>query len=158
MALMQLGPNKYDIATPADVRAIVAESARERERARGVKDMRRSLFVQGTPASTRFTLSDSIGPASGYIWTVRLITVQLATAGTGQVYISSDTNPAATAAQQRSLLWAFGTSQQWQSQTLNSGAAILKSDEGLFFSFTQNITAYMLSGWQVPSEMGSKLL
>lgn len=151
------GGRSYDVASPAEVKQIVADQLREREHARGIKPLRRDTALI-TPAGTRFTAADAITPESGYVWAVRILSVQLASAGTGEAFITSDTNTAVTTSAQRRLLAAFGTSSQYQVATFNSGACILNGDEGLFLSFSQNITAYMVAGWEVPAQMAYKLL
>jgi hypothetical protein len=151
----------FQTATPDEVRGIfreeMKEQARETERARAVKAMRRSVQLT-TPAGTRLTQLDSVTPAAGYIWSVRLIGVWLAAAGTGQSFITSDTVSTLSTQAQRQPVATFTTSAQWQVAYPPKGACTLSVDEGLYLNFTQNITGYILAGWEVPGEMAYKLL
>lgn len=128
---------------------------RERQHARGIKNIRRD--VQITAATTRFTNLDGIGPELGYVWGVRLLSAQLASAGTMQAWITSDTSTGTTAANSRRLVMS-NASNQFQVALFNSGACILLPDEGLFLSAGQNITSYFLAAWEVPAEMAWKLM
>jgi hypothetical protein len=91
------------------------------------------------------------------VWGVRLLGAQLASAGTMQAWITSDTSTSTTAANSRRLV-ASGASNQYQVFTFNSGACILLPDEGLFMSAGQNITSYFVAAWEVPAEMAWKLM
>lgn len=132
------------------------QQAREREHLRGVKLLRRDTAL-ASPAGTRFTVTDDITPEQGYVWCVLLVSAQLASAGTFQAFISSDTDTTRTAAQQRRLV-ANGASNQYQAISIPKNACVLMPGEGLFLNASQNINSYFLSGWEVPAEMQGKLL
>ena len=132
------------------------QQTREREHLRGVKLLRRDAPLT-VPATTRFTAVDSIIPESGYVWCVLMVSAQLASAGTFQAFISSDTDTTKTAAQQRRLV-VSGTSNQYQTLAIPKNACVLMPGEGLFLNAGQNIISYFLSGWEVPAEMQGKLL
>lgn len=132
------------------------EDARERERYRGMKDMRRSTLLT-TPAGTRVTILDGIAPEAGYKWVVRIVSVFLASAGTGQAYITSDTTSTLGSLTQAKAVASYTTSAAVQVATLPQGACILDEGEGLYLNFTQNINGYMLAGWEVPAMMIGKL-
>ena len=163
------GGAPIDIPSTAEIGDVVAErarqvwveqsaiaEAREREHARGIKALRRDTAV--VPAATsRFTNLDGIAPSLGYVWAVRLLAAQLASAGTFQAFITSDTDTTKGAATQRRLV-ASGASNQYQVITFNSGACVLQPDEGLFLVAGQNIISYFVAGWEVPAEMAWKLL
>src|SRR5690348_5854995 len=85
----------------------IAET-REREHARGIKLIRRDAVI--TAATSRLTLLDGIGPELGYVWAVRLLSATLASAGTFQAYITSDTSTATTAANSRRLVASAASS------------------------------------------------
>ena len=127
------------------------ESARERERQRAKKDLRRSTLL-ATPAGTRVTILDGIAPEPGYKWVVRYISVYLAAAGTGQAFITSDTTSTLGALTQAKCVAAMTTSSQYQAQSLPEGACILSVGEGLYLNFTQNINGYMIAGWESVAE------
>jgi hypothetical protein len=148
-------------AAMGHVRAFVAEQqeiaqARQRENLRGVKLLRRDTSLT-TPATTRITTADGITPEQGYVWCVLMVSAQLASAGTFQAFITSDTDTTRTAAQQRRLV-ASGASNQYQAIPIGKNACVLLPGEGLFLNAGQNITAYFLSGWEIPAEMQGKLL
>jgi len=127
------------------------EDERQREQWRGIKDLRRSTLLT-TPAGTRVTLLDGIAPAAGFKWVVRYIGVYLASAGTGQAFITSDTASTLSALTQSKPVAAFTTSAQYQTQSIPEGACILSVDEGIYLNFTQNINGYMIAGWEAPAE------
>src|SRR5215469_15906914 len=124
---------------------------RQRQQLRGIKDMRRSTLLT-TPAGTRVTLLDGITPEAGYKWVVRYIGVYLASAGTGQAFITSDTTSTLSSLTQSKPVAAFTTSAQYQTQSIPEGACVLSMDEGLYLNFTQNINGYMIAGWETAAE------
>lgn len=153
-------PNMAEIRD--GVRGEVGDAfAHQRKQMQAVKDLRRGVQLGTNAAATVSTLAGGTGagaPASGYSWVVRLLTIQLASAGTVNAYISSDNSVTAqTATTLTRLLWPFTTSQTAQAATFPSGAGILHPDEGLLFIATQNITAYAMYGWEVPTEMLAEL-
>ena len=155
------GGQRFQTTTPDEVREIIAQ-ARIAERGalleelRGVKLLRRDAPVT-TPALTRITTNDNITPESGYVWAVLMVSAQLASAGTFQAFITSDTDTTKTAAMQRRLV-ASGASNQYQAIAIPKNACVLLPGEGLFLNAGQNIISYFLSGWEVPAEMQGKLL
>lgn len=146
-------PSREDIAEVT--RAELAHyDAQQREKLRGLKDLHRDTSLT-TPATSRVTITDSITPAAGYKWVVRLLGVQLASAGTLQAFITSDQN--ATAALSRRLV-ASAASNQYQVVTFNSGACVLNEQEGLLIVGGQNILSYFVAGWEAPAERIGELL
>jgi hypothetical protein len=133
-----------------------AADDRERVRLRGLKDFRRSTLLT-TPAGTRVSLLDGISPEPGWKWVVRLIGVNLAAAGTGQVFITSDSGSALTVQTQSRPVASFTTSAGTQVEFINAGACILGVDEGLYLNFTQNIQGYMIAGWMSVAERVGEL-
>jgi hypothetical protein len=129
------------------------EETRERVRARGVKLVRLSSPGPSPAASSQYL---GQGPDSGYIWAVRLLSVQLATAGTVLVYVSSSA-PGTSATPQR-LIANLSTSNLNQVQLFATAQAMLYPDESLWLSATQTIAAWFVSAWEVPAEMEYKLL
>ena len=131
-------------------------SQRQREQLRALKPMRRSTLLT-TPAGTRVTVLDGITPEAGYSWVVRYIGVYLASAGTGQAFITSDTTSTLSGLTQSKPVAVFTTSAQYQTQSMPEGACILSMDEGLYLNFTQNVNGYMIAGWETPTEMVGRL-
>ena len=128
-------------------------STRDREKYRGVKHIRVS-GLGASPAATALMIPN--GPESGYIWSLRILSAQLATAGTLLAYITSS-SPATGATPQR-LVFNGSTSGTSQVTTFPSAACMLYPGEGIYLSGSQNISAWFLAGWEVPAEMEGKLL
>lgn len=127
------------------------EDARQRNLQRTKKDMRRSTLLI-TPAGTRVSILDAITPEAGYKWVVRFLSVFLATAGTGQAFITSDTSSTLGSLTQSKLVAVFSTSGIYQTTTFPEGACVLDHNEGFYLNFTQNISGYMVSGWEIMAE------
>ena len=123
----------------------------QREELRTVKDLRRSTLVT-TPAQTRVTLLDGITPEAGYKWVVRYISVYLASAGTGQAFITTDSASTLSSITQSKCVASYTTSAQYQAQSIPEGACVLSVNEGLYLNFTQNVVGYMIAGWDVMAE------
>lgn len=156
------GGGTIDTLTPSELQAFWREEqqiqqVREREHLRAVKLMRRDSSLT-TPALTRITTNDSITPASGYVWAVLMVSAQLASSGSLQAFITSDTDTTKTAASQRRLVASSNTNNQYQALAIPKNACVLLADEGLFLNASTNIVSYFLSGWEVPAEMQGKLL
>ena len=129
---------------------------RELEHYRGMKPLARDAQLT-TPALTRLTITDSIVAEAGIYWVLRLLSAQLASSGSFQAFITTDTDTTKTAAQQRRLVASSGSNNQYQVFTFNTGACILRADQGLFLNASVNIVSYFMSGWEVPAEMIGKL-
>jgi hypothetical protein len=127
--------------------------AQQRARARGIKAIR---FSAPGPVPAVSTLFLPDGPNTGYIWVLRLMSVQLASAGTVLAYITSAA-PATSATPQR-LIANYSTSSTSQVTTFPSGAAMIYPAESVYLSATTNIAAYFLAMWEVPAEMEYRLL
>ena len=156
-------PTADEVADAVDprMRAFWAEQrgiaeAREREQLRTMKDLRRSAMLT-TPATTRPTVLDGISPEAGYKWVVRLVGVFLASAGTGQAFITSDSASALGVLTQGRPVAALTTSAQFQVATFPQGACVLDEGEGLYLNFTTNINGYTITGWEVMAEQIGKL-
>lgn len=132
------------------------QRAKEAQQYRALKALRRSTLLS-TPAGTRVTVLDGITPEAGYMWVIRYIGVYLASAGTGQAFITSDTTSTLGGLTQSKPVAVFTTSSQYQTQSVPQGACVLSVDEGLYLNFTQNINGYMIAGWESPAEMVAKL-
>ena len=125
----------------------------ERSKARGVKVVRISSPGPSPAAQSVYT---GLGPESGYIWALRLLSVQLASAGTALAYVTSSA-PGTSATPQR-LAANMSTSNANQVSLFAKGQLMLYPDEALWINATQNITAWFMAGWEVPAEMEFKLL
>lgn len=131
-----------------------SEDVAERTRARGIKYIRVS-GIGPTPAAQTFYIPN--GPEEGYIWALRILSVQLAAADTLLSYITSSA-PQAGATPQR-LLSPFGTSNANQVALFATAQAMLYGGESVYLSAAaHNITAFYMGAWQVPTEMEWKLL
>ena len=127
----------------------------ERARFHGTKPMRVSGYAN---AQTLYLGGpNGVGPESGYIWQVRLISCQVATSDTVSAYITSG-SPQTGVTPQR-LVQAWTTAATGLVQTFNAGACILLPDESLYLSAAaHNIVAYYVSGFQVPAEFVARLI
>lgn len=151
------GGASFDHVTPDEMRGMLGEqaaieSARDRERYRGIKDLRRSINLS-SPAGAHITINDGITPEAGYKWLVMGVSVWLAAAGTGEAFITSDTASALAAPTQGRPVITFSTSFVYQVGNLPKGACVLNEGEGLYLNFSQNIQGYMLTGWLTPAEL-----
>ena len=157
------GGGQIDAVTPTEMRQFYneqqdIEAARERERFRAVKLLRRDSSLT-TPATSRLTTIDSITPESGYIWCILMVSAQLASSGSFQAFITSDTSTTfATSAVQRRLVASTSTNNQYPALPIPKNACILLAGEGLLLNASTNIQSYFLSGWMLPEEMQGKLL
>lgn len=145
-------PNQKEIA------AIVAEEhhrAAEAEfvKARGIKPVRIARPGPSPAAQTLYVVDAA--PESGYLWNVKLISVQLASAGTCLAYIASSAPP--TGATPQKAIANMSTSSTTQVATYSGVQALLYPDEGIFLSATQNINAVFISAIEVPAEMFAKI-
>lgn len=128
--------------------------AAERTRARGIKHIR-IAGIGAQPAAQ--TLYIPNGPASGYKWSLRLLSVQISAADTCLAYITSSA-PSAGSTPLR-LISAFGTSNANQVATFAKGQVMLDSDESVYLSCAaHNINAWFMSAWEAISEMEYRLL
>ena len=157
------GGSTFETATPAEVRQIVAEEraieeAREREAFRGIKWMRLPLLT-GTAASSALSIGQAsqVGPASGYVWSLRRLIVNGLTSGGTPDVVNLFSNSAGTSIP----LWQFngnnfGYTFSKGEMTLRPGEILLLASVGTFAA-TGQIT---LSGEliEVPAEMLAKLL
>jgi hypothetical protein len=156
MALVQLGPHKVDIASPADLAQILIAQARDKEKIRGIKDLRKAITT-GTPSGTYNTISDGVQVDAGYKWVIQLISVTLASAGTGQVYVTSDPATTLGGPTKAAMVASLLTSGTAQVAVFGKGPVILSESEGLFLNFTQNVSSYLIAGWHVPAERVGEL-
>jgi hypothetical protein len=150
---------EIDVPTREEVRADIHSGWRdyltelERTKARGIKPIRIARPGPATAASTLFVVDAA--PESGYLWNLKLVSVQLAAAGTGQLYVASSAPP--TGVTPRSLIADLNTSKANQVASWSSSQMILYPDEGLYLSFTQNINAVFVTAAEVPAEMYYKI-
>lgn len=153
-------PNTAEMADQMS-RFVIEQSAisetREREHARGIKLMRRDYSL-ATPAQTRITTLDDITPQQGYVWCILQISAQLASSGSFQAFITSDSDTTKTAAQQRRLVGSTSTNNQYPVLSIPKNACVLYPGEGLFLNASANIQSYFIAGWEVIAEMQWKLL
>lgn len=128
-------------------------SARERERLRGLK--RIEIFIPLTGVSTVFigqytNAGMGNGPEQGYVWSIRLVSMVLASAGTMTIYKSSsdkDTRRPLFAPPQ-----IAATTGTIQVATWSSDQARIRFGEGLYITATQNINSVYMAAWELPAE------
>jgi len=159
------GGAPVDIPTPAEVadvvdvraRAFAREQqaiadARERDRVRTIKPVRAA-----GPSAAKAASFFIPGPDSGYMWNVKLISVQVDAADTVQAFIT--TAAPATGATPRSLISNFGASATSQVITFSSDQILLNPDEGLWLTAAaHNITAYFITAVEVMAERIAEVL
>lgn len=149
---------EIDVPTRAEVRQDIYDAAQDvetqrlRVEYRGIKPMRVSGPV--SPAATTYYIAN--GPEVGYLWSVQLLSVQLASAGTVLAYVTSSA-PSTGATPQR-LVANMSTSNANQVQPYAKNQCPVYPAESIYLVATQNITAFYMSGWEVPAEMVGKLL
>lgn len=156
------GGGTIDTLTPAELHDFLRQQqeiqdTRDREKYRAIKLLRRDSSLT-TPALTRITTNDSITPESGYIWCVLMVSAQLASSGSFQAFITSDTDTTKTAASQRRLVASTSTNNQYPALPIPKNACILLPGEGLFLNASANIQSYFLAGWYLPEEKQGLLL
>lgn len=147
-----------DVPTSGEVRQAIYDAAQEMEtqrlraELRGIKPMRVSGPV--TPAALTYYIAN--GPEVGYVWSVQLLSVQMAAAGTVLAYVTSSA-PSTGSTPQR-LVANMSTSNANQVQPYAKNQCPVYPAESIYLVATQNITAFYMSGWEVPAEMVGKLL
>lgn len=149
---------EIDVPTRDEVRQDIHSAwsdyqAQLREKARGIKPIRIARPGPSPAAGTLFVTDAA--PESGYLWNLKLISVQLAAAGTLLTYIASSA-PSAGSTPLR-LIANNTTSNANQVVTFSSSQVILYPDEGVYLSATQNISAVFLAAAEVPAEMFYKI-
>jgi|SRR5271165_2999584 len=142
-------PNREEIR--ADMTAALDE--RELSRSRGFKPIRVARPGPVPAASTLF-LQDA-APESGYLWNLKLISVQLATNGTCLVYIASSA-PSTSSVPLRLIANLSVTTTSAYVVTFSSSQVLLLPDEGIYLNATQNISSVFLTAAEVPAEMAFK--
>lgn len=126
------------------------ESARERERARGMKRM--EIYVPVSPAANNIFIGQTVaanegnGPELGYVWSVRMVSITLSGTGTLTVYKSS------TNADTRRPVWYSGTGQPVQVALWSSDQLRLRPGEGLYIVGSTTLTQVFVAAWEVIAE------
>lgn len=151
--VMIRGGERFWSPDRAEMRSLIDEGLREHFRQRAavgnIKRMEIADPVQ-PPALTFFaSQSTFIGtPDEGYVWSLKLIAVNLASAGTLAIYKASSagvtTRPLAS--------FQTPTANLPYVVTFGSDAAELKHGEGVYFVASTNITGIYMTGEQVTAE------
>jgi hypothetical protein len=151
---------EIDVPTRAEVAEDIDKAWRgymadhQLARARGTKFIRLS-GIGPVPAAQTLYLAN--GPEVGYIWALRLLSVQLAAADTVLAYVTSSA-PSAGSTPQR-LIANMSTSNANQVSLFATAQAMIYGGESVYLSAAaHNIVAWHLAAWEVPSEMEYKLL
>lgn len=119
---------------------------RERDRARGVKWMEVAAPLNGAPASVL-----TAGPDEGYVWSVKILSSTLGSAGTMTVYKASSTG-------QTSRLVAFnGTSQTAQVAYWAANQCFLNHGQQLYVVASTSLTNYYLGAEEAVAEQAWKV-
>ena len=135
-----------------DLRAVLDEQEKERERARSFKPMRIASPGPSPAAKTVFVPL----PEQGYAWNLKLVSVQLASADTVQLFIA--TSAPSTTSVLLTLISNFGASATSQVDKWSASQVILNPGEGLYIAAAaQNITAFCILADQAVAEMVYKL-
>jgi len=137
-------PNREEIRH--DITSVMDQ--RERVRARGFKPIRVALPGPSPAAGTLYIP----GPESGYVWNLKLVSVQLASNGTCLAYISSSA-PSASAVPLRLVANMNTASTSNYVTTYSSSQVLLMPDEGIYLNASQNLNAVFLAAAEVPAEM-----
>lgn len=126
--------------------------ARERDRVRTIKPVR-AAGPSGAKAGSFFIP----GPDSGYMWNVKLISVQVDSSDTVQAFIA--TAAPSTGATPRSLISNFGAAATSQITTFSSDQILLNGDEGIWLNAAaHSITAYFVTAIEVMAERIAEVL
>jgi hypothetical protein len=137
-------PNREEIRS--DVTSVM--DARERNRARGFKPIRVAL-PGPVPAGGTLYIP---GPESGYVWNLKLVSVQLASNGSCLVYINSSA-PVGGAVPLRLIANMNTATTSAYVATYSSSQVLLMPDAGIFLNATQNLNSVFLAAAEVPAEM-----
>ena len=144
------GGAKFEIPNRKEIREDLAASLDEREqsRARGFKPIRIALPGPTPAVGTLY----SPGPESGYVWNLKLISVQLAAAGTALVYINSSA-PVGGAVPLRLIANLNTATTTSYVTTFSSSQILLMPDEGIYVNASQNLSAVFMTAAETPAEM-----
>ena len=128
-----------------------ATAAKERERDRTVK-----WTSQVQPNTTAGGIYTGVLPESGYVWNLKLVSVQLSASGTCQAFITS--SAPSTGSTPGRLITNFGAAATSQVATWSSSQVYLRPDEGLYLlPSTGTVNFWYVTAEQVMSEMQAKV-
>jgi hypothetical protein len=148
------GGAKVEIPNRDEIRGELADvlDVRERSRARGVKWL--DIVQPVTPATGIIT----VGPDQGYVWSVKVVSTTLASAGTLAVYkVTGWTGDSTTTNDTRRLVGYNSTSQTQQVITWGSNQCFLQAGWGLLLVGGQNIPSYYMGVEEAVSEQQWKV-
>lgn len=137
---------EIDIPSKDEIREQVDEALRMRVRERAKK--RIELMIPVQPAAATFYAP---GPAEGYVWSLKLVGVNLASAGNCTVYKASSTGDT------RRPLGNQGNVATVQGFTWSADQARLRHGEGLYVTTSTTLTGLYLVSWQVPAELEAEI-
>lgn len=149
------GGAEIEIPDRSEVRGIMRDELAGLYKARTKKRIEQ-MFPVPVPAATVFVgPAQSIGPDEGYIWSLKLVSVLLVSAGHLNVYKSTSTGD-----RRRPLGSGNATSiggVNPVSVTWSSDQARLRHSEGLFLEAEQNISQIYLCGWEIAAELEAEV-
>ena len=138
------GGQSVDLVTLEEFRELM--DARERQRARGVKWVEFAVPLPASPANTL-----TAGPPEGYMWSVRVISSTLGSAGTLTAYKASSSG-------QTSRLLAYNSaSQAPQAMQFPSDTCMLQHGTAIYLVASTTLTNYYIGGWEAVAEQQWKL-
>ena len=114
------------------------------------------LTIPVQPASATFFIGPNQPaatptPQEGYVWSLKMLSVNLSATGTMNIYKSSSSGDT------RRPLCPTQASNTVQSFTWSSDAARIKHGEGIYIMVSTTITGVYLHAWEVPAEKVAKL-
>lgn len=147
------GGSRITVPSAREIADLVG--AEDREHARGVKvDGQIYAPVTGlSDAATTLWLGDyGLVPEQGYLWNLKLISVQFATADTIKAYLGTSKSETSR------LVSVFGTSATSQIDKFSSSAVILKPAQSIVLVTAAHVpTAVFVTYAQAPAEMAWKV-
>ena len=146
-----IGGRKFEAVTIREMHDLL--TTRERERARGVKWMEYAVpfssFALQPSAAPANTIT--IGPEEGYVWSVKILSATLGSAGTLTAYKAS-------AAGQTSRLVGFNsTSQTAQVMYWAANQCFLNHGQALYLVASTTLTNYYLGAEEAIAEQAWKV-
>lgn len=119
---------------------------RERERAKGIKWVEYAVPLNSNPANQL-----TVGPEEGFVWSVRVVSSTLTTAGTLQIYKSSSSG------QTTRLVGKDMNSDTPKVVQFPSDTFMLQHGTSAYIVASTALTDYYIGGWQAIAEQQWKL-
>lgn len=146
-----IGGRKFEAVTIREMHDLL--TTRERERARGVKWMEYAVPFNGfalQPAAAPAT-TITLGPEEGYVWSVKILSSTLGSAGTLTAYKASQ------AGQTSRLVGFNSTSQTAQVMYWAANQLFLNHGQALYLVASTTLTNYYIGAEQAIAEQAWKV-